>query len=563
MDTRINIFLLIDYKEYYDEDKKIEDALNLLRGIPSITLINYISGFSVNLYLQENSEHSGKIQRHLINNLVVKAGSEVIEKCQTVLLKQINKGHSPVIFWSYSNLLFYGLIFKVYNTLPSRDLTAGEAKKVLDAYLIINQHCNNKIQIGETEILKAEIDNKIEEIVMPNFIYQKDYASTTDFSNQVTRGAMFFEFLERHHTYSPLVKEYYSSLNISGWLRMFKNLMTLFTEMKIDRKDEARIQLANLYGYNNKVDLPYINTLCINSAITNYEEDKKFSLLRSKILFKLNSFQFFILNPNFLIDQFYKAQVFAFNSFLKQKGITNEFLSIKGKEFMEDIYLKKIFNYAFSKYEKHFGDTALNSKNEELCDVYLRKKNKIAVIEFKDVLLNDEIKNSTNKERLFDEFDIKFLKNQKKKQKGVTQLLNVVNEIETNSISFDKSLPPGTLEIFPIIVYTDLSFGVEGLNKIFKEKFEKENENKEFVNINLNSLTFINLNFFEIWEDYLETGLMDIFILLEEYNKHILNPKYNLTPFEVFTRFYMNKNIPQELGTTKQFKELTARIIKA
>ena len=29
--------------------------------------------------------------------------------------------------------------------------------------------------------------------------------------------------------------------------------------------------------------------------------------------------------------------------------------------------------------------------------------------------------------------------------------------------------------------------------------------------------------FFEIWEDYLERGLMDIFVLLEEYHKHIIN----------------------------------------
>ena len=47
MDTRIKIMLSVDYKEYYGIEKTIEDANNLIKNIPSSTLINYISGFSL------------------------------------------------------------------------------------------------------------------------------------------------------------------------------------------------------------------------------------------------------------------------------------------------------------------------------------------------------------------------------------------------------------------------------------------------------------------------------------------------------------------------------------
>lgn len=133
----MNIHTLVDYKEVYGEEKKLDDALSLLTGIPSITLINYISGFAVNLYLNENSEHSEKIQRQLLNELLGKAGNETIEKFNTALIRQIANANSPTVFWSYSNLLYYNLIFKIHNSLFPKDLTEDEAKKAFDAYLII------------------------------------------------------------------------------------------------------------------------------------------------------------------------------------------------------------------------------------------------------------------------------------------------------------------------------------------------------------------------------------------------------------------------------------------
>ena len=47
MDTRVSLFLLLDYQNFYGEEKTINDAVDLIREIPSLTLINYVSGFNV------------------------------------------------------------------------------------------------------------------------------------------------------------------------------------------------------------------------------------------------------------------------------------------------------------------------------------------------------------------------------------------------------------------------------------------------------------------------------------------------------------------------------------
>jgi hypothetical protein len=565
LDTRVRIFMLLDYKEYYGFEKSLADAVDLIKDIPSVTLLNYIAGFSVNLYLHENTEHTGKIQFMLVNSLLGKCDQDIQKKWVSEVKKQADKGYAPIMFWNYSNLLVYGLIFNTFNNKPSRDLTSEEAKRVFDAYLIVNGIANNKTQIEPEAIKKAYEEAKIEEVMMPGFIYQKDYASSIDFSNQVTRGITFFSYLENDPKYKTHVYEYYASKKVRGYLRMFKNLMVLFSEINLGKDLDRRNQLANLQEYfdGSEVDLEYIETLCINSEIPTYKEDESFGLLRNKFLYKLNKFQFLILDVNFLLDQFYKAQIFSFNAFLKSKGIKGDFLSEKGKNFTETIYLPLVLDTCFPHYVKYYGDNCVNSNKEELCDAYLREENKLCLIEFKDVLLNASIKNSADKEKLFAEFDKKFVANQTGKPKGITQLLNAIQDIDTNSISFDSSVTNKSIEIYPVIVYTDLSFGIEGVNRIFRERFMDLISKLNLQNVIVKDIIFINLNFFEIREDYFANKLLNLFKMFDGYQEHVKTENYSLTPFEVFSRFYMNMYIPEELGSNSSFQKLLRNIVTA
>jgi len=220
---------------------------------------------------------------------------------------------------------------------------------------------------------------------------------------------------------------------------------------------------------------------------------------------------------------------------------------------MEDIYLPSVLDICFSDYIRFYGDSCTNSNKDELCDAYLRDSNKICLIEFKDVLLNASIKNSADKESLLSEFDKKFVANETKRPKGITQLINAIKDIAFSPISFDESASKENLEIYPAIVYTDLSFGAEGINKIYKEKFRKELKKLNLKNIVVKDVTFINLSFFEIREDYFASNLLNLFDMLNAYHKHTEDSNYNLTSFEVFSRFYMNEYAPQDLGPTSSF----------
>lgn len=562
MDTRVSVFLLLDYQRYYGCKKTLADVITLIKDIPSITLINYISGINVNLYMHDNDEYTGKLQFQLVDSLLSKCNNESRNKWVEVVKKEGNNGFMPIMFYNYSNLLFYNIIFENYNDYQCRDLTSEEAQRFFDAYLIINECVNDKYQIDYSAV-KNEINNgHIEDFTITNFIYQRDYFSTLDFRNQVIRGVDFFKFLEKNTTYGKFLPNYYKNNNVENYSNMFKNLMILIACIGIE--NQKRCQMVDLTNEieQNWVNEKYLDTLCINNEIGSYVEDISFKTLREKPLLKFNRLKFFVLDINFLLDQFYKAQVFSLNSFIQQNGGGSNFLSDKGKFFIEEDYLPKVLDKCFPDYIKYYSSSCKDSNGDELCDAYIRDKNKICVIECKDVLLKADIKNGGNRKKLFDEFDKKFVKNEKGKQKGITQLFNAVKDMNDNSVSFDSSVKNEEVEIFPIVIYTDNSFGIEGLNKYYRELFEKRIKSIE-LKIKVHSIVFINLNYFEMHYELYANAQLNIWDMINKYNEYVIDHRYELTPFEIYSRFHMNLFVQENDDSSDSFQECLSLIMKA
>ncbi|WP_221766281.1 hypothetical protein [Hymenobacter metallilatus] len=557
----MQLLLLLDYQQFYGTEKTLEDARQLLTEIPSATLLTYTAGFNVHLYLSENSDDADKVQAWLASNLLNKCVPATTARWEAVIKQAFAAGNKPIMFWRYSNLLFYGLVFSTYNTLPSRDLHPNEAQRVFDAYLIVNLHANNKLQIPAGAIQQAAEADRLEDVMLPHFLYQKDYASTTDFSNQVVRGVKFYEYLEGHPVYRPLMAEFYAQQHVSGYLRMFKNLSVLFQAVGIGTNHLQQHLLLEDYLANGEADEAFIRSLCVNNCATAYREDDSFTQLRNRFLVEVRPGHYLLLDINFLIDQFYKAQVFAFSAFLKMKKVKVDFLSDKGKNFTEGIYLPIVLREAFPTAVLFFGDDCRNSTGQELCDAYIRQGNKVCLIEFKDVLLNAAVKNSADQKTLYTELDKKFVSNQHNSPKGITQLWNALLDIKTHGVSFDNA-HPNDLEIYPVVVYTDNSFGAEGVNKIYKAQFAALNTGVPAA-ATVQEVTFISLSFFELREYYLAQGLLNLFTMLDEYHLHTQLPEYRLTPFEVFARFYTKQHVPQSAPNSNLFKMILPTIICA
>nr|WP_197486564.1 hypothetical protein [Mucilaginibacter sp. L294] len=553
LDTRASLNYLLDYETVFNEIKNTSDAIALIDGIPSINLLHNISNINRSLYLNESGEAGQKNQNAIIMAFTF-AGSLVLKKIIEAYREVTKDGMSPKVFYRYSNLLFYDLIFSTYNQLPIRNLSPEENEKILRAYLIINGEVNSRVRIEEKEAAEAFDGDKIEEIMLHNFIYQNDYKSNVDYSNQFTRAVRFFQYLDLHPKYGAHMPAFYKNLKITNASEFIFKIAAIFNQI-IGIKEEGKGTIITMAGDPLEEHNQLLLRLAVDMSTFRYKKDESFRQFRNQMFFLTPNKKLILLDINFLIDFLYKTQVFALSKFFEKKSLNN-FLADKSIEFMEQRYLHEILNRCFPKAKKYSGKALIKKDKNELTDFVVTDGNKMLLIEFKDTILSAKSKNSGDKTVIADALDAKFLEDEG--PKGITQLKNAIKYLDNHTGNQNEFPFSEGSVIYPIVIYTDNAFGFDGINKIYKEKFCQLLQNEKVTVFEVKDVTFINLSFFEINEDYLKSGELDIFKLIEFYHEHTRLVDFSMTPFEVFATSYRKETVKRQPESTTFFKDMIA-----
>lgn len=541
LDTRGFLNRLIDYEMIYPDHPvpSLEDAAIFIKGIPSLNLLVQLATINLSLYLNDSSEAGLKMQTDLVkaHTLFKKASGILYQTDLSVRMvdafrKIQQEKQWPFLFYRLSNLIFYDLIFQHFDDAPIRDFNNEEIDQFLHAYLIINSSINARIDIDSEEFDKAIENDTREKIMLPKFIYQKDFVSNSDYGNQVVRSYYFFEYLEKNPVYKNYIKEYYENISVSDRYDLINKLVMIF--MHTFKAEGGPKCVFSLSTKTMESDRVFLNKLSFLLPLFTYNSDRDFTELRKRMFASKHHGKYVMLDISFFIDLFYKAQVFAFNYFLKTKGINN-FLQKKGKEFMEDIYMTAVLQACFPSNE-------LTKPAADLGDFHVRENNKMAILELKDLIMSSNAKNSGDPELFFEELDHKFVVDGEQK-KGLTQLSSAVKKI------LAAPNPPAT--IYPIILYTDNAHGYDGLNKNFLKPFQtlipEEHRPK------IKGITFINISFFENVMNFLQRKEIDLFDLIDGYHQHIAKPESDSTPFEVYAMNYMRQVLKKPAETGSMF----------
>ena len=307
-----------------------------------------------------------------------------------------NENRLPIFFYRYTNYKFYDLIFKSFNNKNCRELATNEKLIFFHAYLIINSLVNNEIDFNSSDFKEATESGEYDPLIITNFMYQRDFDTNMEVRNQLMKGVCLFDFLDKHPIYSSYMADYYSQKNANHHLQIFKTVLcsAVLTNFTND-EPKKRVQVITIdpdMASENIINLKILDLLCINDYIKDYENSGGLKRLWTKPLYKINNLQYYVLDVNFLINQLYKSQSFEFSSFVRKNYGDENSPSIKCKEFSEEIYLKALVKRCFPHYKWFMGKDVKINNHEELCDVYIRNMNKVALIEFKDVSLNDKPK---------------------------------------------------------------------------------------------------------------------------------------------------------------------------
>ncbi|WP_046244139.1 hypothetical protein [Hymenobacter terrenus] len=569
LDTTYHMSVSFDYNNIFDDYESF-DLDNVLKQIPSKKSLEVIGHFLAQMHTKERNINvqfemlqiwGNRLPNDVKNRVIIEISNIMSQKpansMQTSDFNFIN---------NISSLKLIQHIFKNYNSLDQEELTAKQELLLFKSYL----YCSKQWTDEQANSVKGVKPNS--ELDFAKFIiqFQMPYAELIEFKDfrlQFIKAVYFFKFCEQDPLFNSYLSIFLKEINLPNWHQYLINILSSY----VRKFEPLRIPSIMAIGEEYADMISWLEELCIDAD--KYSPKPDFTELRERPIFKINDTEFLFLNLNFLIDKIYQGIQFDFAKALvkakahyKGKPIKNypDFKSIFGSEFSENNLFYKIMNYSFekSKYFRMSGEDMKTILGQGEPDYYMRSKNKVYLFEYKDKLISAESKINTTIERKIDEIYKKFVIDDKSHKTGVGQLIESIKEIRKGNFTnkIDKQLNKNCI-IYPVIVYTDFSLVVPGINIILNTEFKTQLKHAGFENdTNIKNLTLLSLDGLIKFQDLFRDGRLKLNNCLNNYFEAISNPNI-LQRIISFDTFIHNKTSKITYDSPKMLMEEIIKMV--
>lgn len=470
----ILVFPLIEYSTLWDDADRVDPG-DFLRGIPTLKILEFIIALQ-NKVLYAYSDI--KSQTHMLYVMSRLFGGQEEQKVRLFIDGMTRRGMMPVLMDNYSCLHFFLLALQHYDG-NDRPLTDDDRRNIFKAYLFCSHEWLNKqqreIQGLEQTDLSLRVDLPVVEFKLPK-----------DFKVQLYKASRLFKFCDQDTHFGQFATWF---LHDKGVENASEYLLNVFSLIANTVKDPIPVylQIANEELENAAFFDQFV--IDINDCRDLWNQ-KNFGYLRSHFLIKTQDVntgetKLMILNALLMTDKLYQGMMFDMAECVIRNGGGNrngkafrnkgDFNAFIGEEFSEHL-LYDALELAFpsNSITKLRGIDLKNGGVVGEPDYCIQKNSQLFIFEYKDVMMNDQIKQSSDitliKETIID----RLCKFEQGRMKGAGQLLysidNIFNHHTLESFGIDTTL---IKEVFPIVVTTDTAFNATGVNALIKDEFRK------------------------------------------------------------------------------------------
>jgi hypothetical protein len=490
---------VITYPEIFGPIPEGLTTETLTSGIPSITLVHYFSFINSVNFLNPNDI---SVEKWILKKIIDRF--EGYDKY--ILLHQFKKAivdsNRPLVtlFPLKSILLCILEEFENFSIGNFGNISKEEELNILKRVLLQNQLIDKEL----TEII-GKIDKKESEglfkLLWPLQFPNAEFLERKRIYFALFKAIYFLEFLESFDKFKKYHIDFLKTYSSNSSLDFIKNILLLLKNGQFDKTKNFTSYFPNNYDDINPLVKEFIVKLD-----SKHKPDKAdfedFKILRKTPIIKFQDGSLAVTNWNFVIDKFYPAIIYDFFNktdvktiYQNQKGGTpiNNYLADIGKYFAE----QQMFNNLIFKALKRKNCILMTGDEKtKTFDLYFRIDRHIILIEFKNISLPKK----TTYNEIKDLIDAKFVSENGQK-KGILQLLNQIKKFQTNPELFEDfvqtGINPNRIVIYPIIIYTDNSLRMYGvnsyLNKLFREEISKFSPKLRF---RVQDLVFISFDFF-------------------------------------------------------------------
>lgn len=511
---------VVTYSEIYGGKSELPKTTELTRGIPSSVLIHYFSFLNSVNFLKP---HDLDTEKWILKQILFRfEGSE-----RYLLLKQygdaILKSRSQLVTFFPLKSILNCIIDELNNATSGKrsSISKEEELGILKRILVQNELLDREFV---KTIGKLDRDDALAlyKLIWPISFPSAEFYERKRIYFALFKAINFLEFLEKFDKFKPFHTEFLETYSVKTSLDYIKSILLLLKNAHVSNKKEFTSFFHNNYDDLNPLTkefiLNYQNKISIST-----EDQSDFKVLRKTPIIKFDDGTFAVTNWNFIIDKFYPAIIYDFFNKTKVKQLyldrnkvpkINNYLADIGKYFAEETLLCQILSNLINRQDivLQFGDRV--TKN---FDLYLRIDRHVFLIEFKNISLPKK----ANFEEIKGLIDSKFIKEGNDK-KGILQLLDQIRKLESNPQEFEDfkklGINPTHLVVYPIIIYTDNSLNMYGVNSYLNIAFRKEIRKIEpKIKFRIQDLVFISYDFFLDSYDIFSRKKIDLVYLINNY----------------------------------------------
>ena len=470
----MTLYTTVNYTDLYPGNKPTIEEL--LEGIPSNLLIMILSVINSEITAAKDFK---EVQTRMTSFIAQRfSQSELLNIDRRLsIFKEKTQGTS--IIWGKRYVLeFIKYEFLNYRDLEHIELTPEHEMKIFQAYLLIVERLNDidRLEFKKNlDLIEKNDEYQFEKIVWPFVLKQYDNNNTV---NPISQFIKLFALIKHSLTDPEILKSWKLFLKYNGFEKLNNYLAGVHFLVNVTQNRQENGSFLRAFTRIKQKDLPsHFLNLCLDFKEFSTKEDNKvdFKGIREKPLFNYKDENIIVLDMNFLNNKIYNGPLF--DMYYKTDMATNtrfkdfpQFKTHIGTHVSENIIFKGIMKKLF---KKNFIKLYFDDDSKSNCpDAYIRYGSKVFLVEFKDYLFPGSLVDKYSFDDIKAHIDLKFINNNKKKNKGISQIVEQIKILSTTKFEFDK-FSDKTITVYPVIVHTNFAYQLPGVNDYLRREFEK------------------------------------------------------------------------------------------
>lgn len=534
MDNKENLLpsplVAVTYEDVFGKVKDNTSIEKLMMELPMVVVLHHV-------LRRQLSIHFTMYAREPHDSLLDELCNDLDKPERTNLYRFRRRNKDRVILYNTDSTIricFEALVHGYNLDDDDKELSAtrDEAVDIGKAYTLCN-----------TELVKAQkVRGDMSETLLLVDLKSSEFKFHKDPKAALYKAFQFFVFCEKSPIYKEYLEAFYIDYKINDWREYLGRLLTLFHDtinthaIKIDKNDYASISFLGQFAVN-------IEELKTIGRWANPEALKYF---REHFLVHFSGGIFFVISPDFIVDKMYQGLKFMFFSSIVKHGIKNpkgkefdklpQFTQQLGQDFSETSLAYTLFKKALTgKVDCLITGAGLKSGGfpDGEPDLYIRKGRSLILVEVKDLLFPDSVRNSDNVNEIINHIKTRICAYPEKPHKGFGQILDNIERLVNGLFDSHDSCAKDVEVIYPVVMTTDNAFSAIGINSEIAKQANDIMTNlgdkfgKRFISIPiiLDIDTLINLAY------KLSQGVIDIFDVFFDYIK---TSRAGIIPFKVY-----------------------------